>query len=318
MYKRNIRIVLLVVVIIVAGFVVSKIFQSGASFRVGNELKYQPSVYEEKGWGIEAERITYTQTMAYAPTYTRPTVTAATQASSGLANNEKPKGVVQRPKKDYYVVIQDESPEKVANEIKAEIYSLGGYVISENLDKSEERVVYYIEFRIPNTAENENKVGTLLEKYNVKSLRLDTQDVTSKYNQILAEIESLEAEKNKLLEFYNLSKDIDDLMRIESRISSINSRLNYLYFQKDYYEKVTDYITYHVTIESKEKPVFEIDLGFRKTIYQAVTILLMIIRGIIALLIIVSPFAVLYLVGRKLYKKYGGKPLKEVVETKEE
>jgi len=49
--------------------------------------------------------------------------------------------------------------------------------------------------------------------------------------------------------------------------------------------------------------VFEIDLGFRKTIYQAVTILLIIIRGIIALLIVISPFAVLYLVGRKLYKK---------------
>lgn len=87
------------------------------------------------------------------------------------------------------------------------------------------------------------------------------------------------------------------------RLNSINSRLNYLPPNKDYYEKVTDYITYHVTIESKEKPVFEIDLGFRKTIYQAVTILLIIIRGIIALLIVISPFAVLYLVGRKLYKK---------------
>ncbi|MBO8175438.1 MAG: DUF4349 domain-containing protein [Thermococcus sp.] len=299
MHKRNIGIVLLVVVIIVAGFVVSKVFQSGASFRVGSEPKYQPPLYEEKGWDIEAERITYTQTMAYAPTYTKPT---ATQTSVGITNNEKSKEVIQRLKKDYYVIIQDETPEKVANEIKAEVYSLGGYVTSENLDKSEERVVYYIEFRIPNTAENENKVGALLEKYNVKSLRLDTQDVTSKYNQILAEIESLEAEKKKLLEFYNLSKDIDDLMRIESRISSINSRLNYLYLQKDYYEKVTDYITYHVTIESKEKPVFEIDLGFRKTVYQAVAILLMIIRGIIALLIILSPFAVLYLVGRKIYK----------------
>ncbi|WP_206205293.1 MULTISPECIES: DUF4349 domain-containing protein [unclassified Thermococcus] len=301
MHKRNIGVVLLVVVIIVAGFVVSKVFQSGASFRVGSEPKYQPSVYEEKGWDIEAERITYTQTMAYAPTYTKPT---ATQTSVGTTGYEKPQEIIQRLKKDYYVVIQDESPEKVAGEIKAEVYSLGGYVISENLDKSEERVVYYIEFRIPNTVENENKVGTLLEKYNVKSLRLDTQDVTSKYNQILAEIESLEAEKNKLLEFYNLSKDIDDLMRIESRISSINSRLNYLYLQKDYYEKVTDYITYHVTIESKEKPVFEIDLGFRKTIYQAVAILLMVIEGILALLIIISPFAVLYLIGRNIYRRF--------------
>ncbi len=295
MHKRNIGIVLLVVVIIVAGFVVSKVFQSGASFRVGSK----PSIYEEKGWDIEAKRVTYTQTMAYAPTYTKPTVT---QTSRGITNNEKSKEVIQRLKKDYYVVIQDENPEKVANEIKAGVYSLGGYVISENLNKNEGRTVYYIEFRIPNTAENENKVGMILKKYNVKSLRLETQDVTSKYNQILAEIESLEAEKKKLLEFYNLSKDIDDLMRIESRISSINSRLNYLYLQKDYYEKVTDYITYHVTIESKEKPVFEIDLGFRKTVYQAVAILLMIIRGIIALLIILSPFAVLYLVGRKIYK----------------
>ena len=295
MHKRNIGIVLLVVVIIVAGFVVSKVFQSGASFRVGSK----PSIYEEKGWDIEAKRVTYTQTMAYAPTYTKPTVT---QTSGGITNNEKSKEVIQRLKKDYYVVIQDENPEKVANEIKAGVYSLGGYVISENLNKNEGRTVYYIEFRIPNTAENENKVGMILKKYNVKSLRLETQDVTSKYNQILAEIESLEAEKKKLLEFYNLSKNIDDLMRIESRISSINSRLNYLYLQKDYYEKVTDYITYHVTIESKEKPVFEIDLGFRKTVYQAVAILLMIIRGIIALLIILSPFAVLYLVGRKIYK----------------
>ncbi|ALM75726.1 DUF4349 domain-containing protein [Thermococcus barophilus] len=298
MHKRNIGIVLLVVVIIVAGFVVSKVFQSGASLKVGNE----PELYEEKGWDIEAKRVTSTQTMAYAPTYTKPT---ATQASVGVTNNEKPKEVIQRLKKDYYVIIQDENPEKVADEIKAEVYSLGGYVISERLTRGQDRTVYYLEFRVPNTAKNENKVGTLLQRYNVKSLRLDTQDVTSKYNQILAEIESLEAEKKKLLEFYNLSKDVDDLLRIEYRISEINSRLNYLYLQKDYYEKVTDYITYHITIESKEKPVFEIDLDFRKTIYQAVAILIMIIRGILALLIIISPFAVLYLVGRRLYKKYG-------------
>ncbi|WP_457752976.1 DUF4349 domain-containing protein [Thermococcus sp.] len=307
-HKRNVGIVLLVVVIIVAGFVVSKVFQSGTSFKVGSEPKYQPPLYEEKGWDIEAKRVTSTQTMAYAPTYTRPT------APVGITNNEKSKEVIQRLKKDYYVVIQDENPERVASEIKAEVYLLGGYVISERLTRGQDRTVYYLEFRIPNTAENENKVGTILRKYEIKSLRLDTQDVTSKYNQILAEIESLEAEKKKLLEFYNLSKDVDDLLRIEYRISEINSRLNYLYLQKDYYEKVTDYITYHITIESKEKPVFEIDLDFRKTIYQAVTILIMIIRGILALLIIISPFAVLYLVGRKLYKKYGMRALEDVGE----
>ncbi|WP_324736656.1 DUF4349 domain-containing protein [Thermococcus sp. SY098] len=309
MDKRNIGIVLLVVVIIVAGFVVSKVFHSGASFKVGSE--YQPPLYEEKSWDIEAKRVTSTQTMAYAPTYTRPT---ATQTSVGITNNENTGGGIQRLKKDYYVVIQDENPERVASEVKAEIYSLGGYVISERLTRGQDRTVYYLEFRIPNTAENENKVGMILRKYEIKSLRLDTQDVTSKYNQILAEIESLEAEKKKLLEFYNLSKDVDDLLRIEYRISEINSRLNYLYLQKDYYEKVTDYITYHITIESKEKPVFEIDLDFRKTIYQAVTILIMIIRGILALLIIISPFAVLYLVGRKLYKKYGIRASEDVGE----
>lgn len=68
------------------------------------------------------------------------------------------------------------------------------------------------------------------------------------------------------------------------RLNSINSRLNYL-SPKRYMKKL------------------RINLGFRKTIYQAVTILLIIIRGIIALLIETSPFAVLYLVGRKLYKK---------------
>lgn len=308
MHKRNIGIVLLVVVIIVAGFVVSKVFQSGASFRVGSK----PSIYEEKGWDIEAKRVTYTQTMAYAPTYTKPTVT---QTSVGPTNNEKSKEVIQRLKKDYYVVIQDENPEKAANEIKAGVYSLGGYVISENLNKNEGRTVYYIEFRLPNTAENENKVGMILKKYNVKSLRLETQDVTSKYNQILAEIESLEAEKKKLLEFYNLSKDVDDLLRIEYRISEINSRLNYLYLQKDYYEKVTDYITYHVTIESKEKPVFEIDFGIMKTIYQAVAALLVILRGILFLLIISPPFVILYLFGMKLHRRYLKRSRKENEQT---
>jgi len=119
----------------------------------------------------------------------------------------------------------------------------------------------------------------------------------------VAEIESLKAEKAKLLEFYNLSNDVDDLIMLENRISSINSRLNYLYLQKDYYEKVTDYITYHVTVESKEKPVFEVELGFRETVYRAIAALVVILNAFIALAIVVSPFAVLAAVGKKLYDR---------------
>ncbi|AIF70052.1 hypothetical protein PAP_08320 [Palaeococcus pacificus DY20341] len=280
-------------------------------FRISGKASYQryDMVYET----AKAESGSW-----FAPTYTRAgTYTETATVATHAQTTQTAQGVPQRLKKDYYVLIQDEAPINVASEIKKEVSILGGYVISENLDKSEERVVYYLEFRVPNTVENEGKIGALFERYNVKSLRLETQDVTSQYNKIVAEIESLEAEKAKLLGFYNLSNDVDDLMMLENRISSINSRLNYLYLQKDYYEKVTDYITYHVTVESKEKPVFEVELGFRETVYKAVIILIGIINGLIALAIIASPFVVLLIIGKKLYDRYPKKSAEEKEESKE-
>lgn len=74
-----------------------------------------------------------------------------------------------------------------------------------------------------------------------------------------------------------MAKDVEELMALENRISSINSRLNYLYLQKDYYEKVTDYVTYHVTIESKERPAFELETHFRERVYTAIGVVIVLL-----------------------------------------
>lgn len=256
-------------------------------------LIYMGGFFRTGSGGKPASRtmyVTTTATKAFMPT--TQTVPTATKTK------------IQRLKKDYYITIQDEDPIKAASDIKERVSSVGGYIVSENLDRSEKRIVYYLEFRVPNTAENEQKLGSFLNTYNVKSLRLETQDVTSQYNQIMAEIESLETEKRQLLEFYNLSKDVEDLVMIENRISSINSRLNYLYLQKDYYEKTTNYITYHVTIESKEKAVFEVETNFKATIYRAVGILLGIVNAAIILLIVLSPLALILILGKRIYDRY--------------
>ncbi|RLF91092.1 hypothetical protein DRN43_00365 [Thermococci archaeon] len=282
--KKNMKLLGVLIVMVL-------IFLAGMIY-IGGLFKTGGATYQ-RGYSKPSSRPLYATETATAsiPTATGPTATTV-------------KEVVQRLKKDYYITIQDDDPIKVASDIKSQISSMGGYVVSENLDRSERRIVYYMEFRIPNTLENEQKLGSFLNAYNVKNLRLETQDVTSQYNQIMAEIESLETEKKQLLEFYNLSKDVNDLIMIENRIASINSRLNYLYLQKDYYEKTTNYITYHVTIESKEKPVFEVDTNFKATIYRALEILLGMINAGIVLLIVGSPVALLLIVGKKIYDRY--------------
>ncbi|WP_048147969.1 DUF4349 domain-containing protein [Palaeococcus ferrophilus] len=211
---------------------------------------------------------------------------------------------LQRLRKDYYITVQYEDPVGLASKLKGKVTELNGYVVSENLERSEERVVYYITFRVPNTAENEARMEEFLKAYRIKSLRLETEDVTSQYNQIMAEIESLEAEKAKLMEFYDMAKDVEELMALENRISSINSRLNYLYLQKDYYEKVTDYVTYHVTIESKERPAFELETHFRERIYAAIGVVIALLELAVAAVVVLLPLLPMVYIAKRLYDRY--------------
>lgn len=281
-----------ILIILVLAFVIGTYF---GGVRETPYEGYPDQVYTpaaKKGMGFEIlpqKQVQYT-----------PTATLATPEYKQVTGEI----LVQRLKKDYYITIQDDDPISVAEAIKKKVSSLNGYVITEELSKSKSLTVYYIEFRIPNDAASEGEMGALLKSFNVKELRLESEDVTSRYNQIIAEIQSLEEELKHLQEFYSKAEDVNDLMNIERRISEVNSRLNYLYLQKDYYEKVTDYITYHVRIESREEPVFEAELNLMKTIYQAVYALILIIRGLIALIIISLPFVGLYLLGKTIYKKY--------------
>lgn len=202
-----------------------------------------------------------------------------------------------------YTIHSDEM-QNVIKDINAKAYYFEGYISS-----STQETDSYADFvyKIPTGHLNEflDFVDT---NEGIGSKRITTEDVTSTYNAIQAQIDTLEASKaayeRMLVEDDNLS--LDSIMKIRNYIDDINTQLKILYNKIDGYDAVLDYSTvkihyYQNNVEVKNNsflgdyPEFLARLGLGIVSFFAYSAPFLLAAGIVCLII--------YLVRRKKLKQ---------------
>lgn len=137
------------------------------------------------------------------------------------------------------------------------IKGLNGYIQSSDIRKythytgdGEYRNATII-IRIP--AENLETFLTHTESAgNIVSSKLDSEDITTQYYDLVADIEALEAQEDRLIELYKKAETISDLITIEQRLSSIRNQINKAKMTLENYDLLTTYSTVTIQIEEVE------------------------------------------------------------------
>ncbi|MBQ4253332.1 MAG: DUF4349 domain-containing protein [Erysipelotrichaceae bacterium] len=84
---------------------------------------------------------------------------------------------------------------------------------------------------------------------NVISLSSETDDITEAYYNLQAQIDSLKLEEERVKSFYEMAENIDELLRIEQRLTEIQSQIAQKESTMKNYQLLTDYCTVTISIQ---------------------------------------------------------------------
>ena len=92
---------------------------------------------------------------------------------------------------------------------------------------------------------------------NILSESTTADDITSTYYDIDSRISSLEAERERVMEFYKMAANVSELITIEQRLSEIDEEIASLKVRLNYYDTVTNYstLTLHIYEVKEYTPV---------------------------------------------------------------
>ena len=150
--------------------------------------------------------------------------------------------------------------EEIASTIKVinqEVYTLNGYIQTSSDSLSYATYVYKVPTENLNTFLN--KVD---EQEGVSSKKIASEDATSQYNEIQAEIEVLEASRLaylKMLEEDGLS--LNEVITLNDKIKSIDTQLKKLYKNKESFDARIDYATITISYKVINAPIKQVFLG---------------------------------------------------------
>lgn len=163
-----------------------------------------------------------------------------------------------------------------------------GFIESSSIDKRNE-VSGRMTVAIP--AENLSSFMSGLESnYRVESQNSDRTDVTDRYNELEAELNSKKLEMEQLENLMDRSENVSDLVKIQERMSELRSRINFLQKQLDNLDERVDYSTVHITFEGPELLKASFDL--RETLFQAYRAIFESLRLMILGAAYLVPFAI--------------------------
>ena len=148
--------------------------------------------------------------------------------------------------------LETKSLDPVLENLNNKIAESGGYVQSSNISKNYSGNRYYTAtVRIP--CEKYNAfLDDVKSSANVLSYGYSTEDVTDSYYDYKTKLKTLEAEYDKVIEFYDRAETINELMSIEERLSNIQYQIDGLKLKINNYDLLTKYSTLEVSISETE------------------------------------------------------------------
>lgn len=205
------------------------------------------------------------------------------------------------------IEIESDDPEKCLNEIMLIAESYGGYVQSMNLYMRKE-ISARIVIRVPEKSffdalNDIRKIGKVISE-SVKG-----EDVTEQYIDLEARLRNLKAEEEWLVNTMEKAKNVQELMMIERELWRVRGEIERIEGQLKYLERRVEYSTISVSIvqppeEPKPKPIELPEFNVMPVLIAALTAIYYIAYGLIFLIIVGTPLAVIGYIGFKLYRKF--------------
>ena len=133
-----------------------------------------------------------------------------------------------------------------------EIKKLDGVVDNQSIDnqnisKDKKQKYLYMSVRIP--VANADKFNKFLDNnINILSRSESQEDITDNYNDTKLRIETLKQEQTRLNELFSKATTVDELVKIENRLSEISYEIQRLEKRINVFDKKVDYSTFNINI----------------------------------------------------------------------
>jgi len=178
--------------------------------------------------------------------------------------------------------------------VRQQVNQYNGFIESSSIDQRNE-VSGRMTVAVPDENLSEFTSG-LENSYEVKSQSSDRTDVTDRYNELEAELDSKKQEMQQLEQLMNRSENVSDLVEIQERMSELRSRINFLQKQLDDLDERVTYSKVYITFEGPELLKASFDL--KETFFQAYRAIFESVR----LMILGAAYLLPFLVVIGLYK----------------
>ncbi|MDO4466130.1 MAG: DUF4349 domain-containing protein [Bacillota bacterium] len=201
--------------------------------------------------------------------------------------------------------------DEVIQKINTFTKSNDGYTQYSNIYKDYlNQRIYSATIRVPSESFDQYIVS-IKELANVTSYSQSVDDITEEYFDIEARIDSLEAEKKRVTEFYEKAQTVEELTTVEQRLSEIDYELNSYKNQKKNFDTLTNYSTLNIYVqetkvytETKDdfgsRFLFALENGWTNCVQTLQNVVLSLVYNIWLIVLIV--FACF--VGYKIYKRF--------------
>jgi uncharacterized coiled-coil protein SlyX len=175
----------------------------------------------------------------------------------------------------------------------------GGYMVSSSLNQPQEAPFANLVVRVPS-----DELRPTLEflrgiAIKVTSENLKGRDVTDQYMDVEARITTLEKTKAKFEEILNKAEKVDEILRVQREVISLQTQIDSLMGQQQYLEKTSENakLTIYMSTDEWSLPYAPEEPSFRpKVIFkQAVRSLVQTLRGLANKIIWVGVYSVVWL-----------------------
>ena len=197
------------------------------------------------------------------------------------------------------------------------ITSCGGYIESSTLDTPQNgysRRSYYVTARIPSDnldsfLETAGTLGTVTNK------NIETEDITLRYVDQKAYLDSLRTEYDRVSELLEQATELDQILALESKLSDLRYQINSYETQLRTYDNLVDYSTVYLNVNevAYEQPTSNtigsrISNGFRNSLYEVrdffVDLFVAIIANLPVLVVLIAIITAAILLIRKLIRRH--------------
>lgn len=179
-------------------------------------------------------------------------------AANQKSNQKKSEEYGQKLIKTYQYEIETLEFDQAFDWVEKKVVEFGGYIEDATVSGSSRRNSD-LQIRIPVANSNEflEQLGSLGETI-YKSM--NAEDVTLDYYDTSARLESLKAQRERLLELMKSAADLDDVVALQSQLSDVEYEINRYTSRIRVYDNKVDYVTIQLRLnEVKEITVIEED-----------------------------------------------------------